>query len=311
MALTGFFSPTPNRFPVTGWWHQPDFRRALIASQVLALWWWGVGIILRELGVFVWADQEIFFRPVVDNFFHPYNVAVVMPPWMVVFLAPFRFVPLLASTLLQTALFFAIFTAVIFKFGGRMGATLIVLTSYIAMDAIIQMNLEWVVLLGLLVPLRWSAPMLAIKPHIAFGYYFGFPWRRWVPVAVVGAAVFLISLVVWWLWPLDFVAMLQVWEDHVTRVYNAAPSGWMTPFVSVPIGIALAIWAYRRQDPLLGIMSGVFITPYIAFYSLVIPFAMLAIRLPKIALVISVMIWVIIGGYGAYLIILYQQVAGG
>lgn len=310
MALTRFFSPTPNRFPVSGWWQQPSFRQALIASQVLALFWWGVGIILRELGVFVWADQEVFFRPVVDNFFNPYNVRVVMPPWMVVFLAPFRFVPLLVSTLLQTALLFTVLSAVIFKFGGRLSTVLLVLTSYVTMDAVIQMNLEWAVLLGLLVPLRWSAPMLAIKPHIAFGYYFGFPWRRWVPVAIVGVVFVLISLLVWRLWPLDYIETSRVAAQHVERVYNAAPYSWMTPFVSVPIGIALAIWAYRRQDPLLGIMSGVFITPYIAFYSLVIPFAMLAIRLPKIALVISVIIWVIIGGYGAYLIILYQQVSG-
>ena len=92
------------------------------------------------------------------------------PPWTAALLAPFGLLPLELSALLQIGLYFAILTGVIYKFGGSFKTVLIVFTSFMALDSAIELNVEWLVALGLLVPAALSGPLLLVKPQIALGY---------------------------------------------------------------------------------------------------------------------------------------------
>lgn len=97
--------------------------RALLYSQGFALLWWLAVLWLRTTGeAHIWVDQIINFRAGVDNFLDPFssNPRFVHAPWALVIFAPFRVLPLELSVLIQTSIFFAILTAIIFKFGGDM-----------------------------------------------------------------------------------------------------------------------------------------------------------------------------------------------
>ena len=66
--------------------------------------------------------------------------------------------------------------------------------------------------------------------------------------------------------------------------------------ISFGIGIALAWIAFRRRDPVLSILAWLFFVPYIKIYSLLLPLALLAVRWPRFALLVSAVMWIVYGG---------------
>jgi hypothetical protein len=272
---------------------------ALVASQVLALVWWGAALQIRaqELAP-VWIDQERIFMPAARQVTNPFQVGwYANPPWAALILAPFGLLPLPVATLLQQCLYFAILRAVIFKFGGGLKAALITLTSFIAFDTAIELNIDWLVAFALLIPPAWSGPLLLIKPQVAPGYWLSFKPRQWAYGGGVLLAALLVSLVIWPGWPLH---MRDQAAQITERSHNLAPMSVLPPVVSLAIGAAFAWRAVRRHDPIMGVLAGLFFVPYIAFYSLLIPFALAVIRWPRIGLLISLALWLIYGGVLGY-----------
>jgi hypothetical protein len=275
--------------------YSPALLQMLALSQVFAVLWWVIVLWLRTQGIEAWADQIGNFRAGVDHIANPYEIPrFVHPPWLLVIFVPFRLVPLELSTLLQSGLYFAMITAIIHKFGGGRRVLILVLSSYFGFDAILQLNVDWIVCIGLLVPVAFSGPFLLIKPQLALGYYLAFRWREWLKTGVITAGVIAISLLIWPGWPLEIVG--RVGGTSVEQFFNIAPLHLLPGPLSLIIGVPLAWWAFRRRDPALGIIAWLFFTPYITLYSLLMTFAMVAIRLPLLALVISPAMWFIYGG---------------
>jgi hypothetical protein len=273
--------------------------KALIVSQVFALVWWGIALQVRLHALApAWIDQENIFMPAARQVADPFQVGwYTNPPWAALLLAPFGVMPLSLSTLAQTALYFAILTALIFKFGGGLKAVLITLTSFVAFDAVIELNIDWLVALGLLVPPTWSGPLLLVKPQVAPGYWLSLKPRQLVYSVVFVLVVLLISLILWPGWP---QAMRDAVAPLTERSHNLAPMSLLPPIISVAIGGVLTWCAVKRHDPLIGILAGLFFVPYIALYSLLIPFALAAIRWPRVTLLVSIVMWLIYGGAISY-----------
>ncbi len=272
---------------------------ALLLSQAFALAWWGFALIIRahEL-VPVWIDQERIFRPATQQLADPFQVVFFAnAPWTPALLLPFSLLPLPLATLAQLCLYFAILTAVIFKFGGSLKTVLIALSSFVAFDAAVELNVEWLAALGLLVPQTWSGPLLLVKPQVALGYVLSFTRRQLVRSGAVVLAALLVSLVVWPGWPLR---MLDAAAPLAGRGYNVAPMAFLSVYISPLIGVVLAWRAVRRHDAIVGVLAGLFFVPYIAFYSLLIPFALAAVRWPRMALLVSVVMWLVYGGLLGY-----------
>lgn len=272
---------------------------ALLASQAFALMWWGVALQIRahELAP-VWIDQQRIFIPVARQLADPFQVVFFAnAPWTALLLIPFSLLPLPLAVLAQLCLYFAILTAVVFKFGGGLKTVLIVLTSFVAFDAAVELNVDWLVALGLLVPPTWSGPLLLVKPQVAPGYWLSFKGRQLLISGAVLLAVLLLSWVIWPGWPLQ---MREAAAPLTERAYNLAPMALLHPIISFVIGVALAWRTIKQHDPVLGILAGLFFVPYIAFYSLLIPLALAATRWPRMALLISVVMWVTYGGLLGY-----------
>lgn len=274
------------------------FALALALSLGLAIAWWLVALAFQaRTGVHVWADQRATFTRALHHLADPYALVWPYPPWAAALLAPFGLPPPDLSILLQFGLYFAVLTAVIFKFGGGLRAVLLALTSAIAFDTALEINIEWLPCLGLLLPPMWSGPLLLVKPQVAFGYVFSFRWPALWRAALVLLAVVAVSLLLWPGWPGRMLADVQAntLGDWGTRI-NIAPSRLLPAPLAWGLGLLLAWLAFRRQDPILGVLAGLCFVPYATLYGLLPAFALFAVRWPLPALVFSLALWVVYGG---------------
>lgn len=278
------------------WLRKPE-HQAFLFSQGLALLLWLVALYVRDLNIIpVWYDQENHLsNGITKHFFDPYVIRdYVYVPWLTVILLPFGLIPLSLSVLIQTSLMFGLLTAVIFKFGGSLKTVFVTLLSFMAFDAALEINVDWLIALALLVPETWSAPLLLIKPQNASGVLLSYKRRDFIRTIAVSIVIALGSFLVWGNWPIRMWKAIQTYT--LGRSFNLAPIVLLPLPVSLLIGLALAYIAWRRRDPALSILAWLFFVPYIPFYSLLIPFAMLSLRAPRVALVANIAMWLIYGG---------------
>lgn len=272
------------------------------------LLWYGAGLILSGGGrVEPWIDQTSTFLRAVDYLVQPNALdAFKNPPWTALYLIPFGLlarVSVPAALIAQMAIYWLALALVVVKFwrghGPGYRAFLIAMTSPFALDAALNLNIDWMVVVGLLVPAAYSAPLLLVKPQNAIGYLAALSWRELVRWTLVALIVVLASFLIWGPWPLVWLENSSV--RPVGTNVNFAPWYVASPLVTIPIGIVLAVIARRRRDGLLAILAGAFVVPYIAFYTLLLHFTLIAIRWPRAALVISLALWVVIGVFVANL----------
>ncbi len=276
---------------------QGDLGRALLLSQGIALIWWLAALWARGGGlpIPVWYDQQRTFSPALSHLADPYTIpGFVCPPWTAPLLAPFSLLPLPLAALAQLCVYFAALTGIVFKLGGSARIALLALTSFIAFDSALELNIDWLVCLGLLVPPAWSGPLLLVKPQDAMGYWLSLDGRDLRRAILVTLATLLTSLVLWGFWPGPMMDGIRTWT--LGRAYNLAPSALLPWPLAWGTGAALGIFARRRRDPVLGVLAWLFFVPYITLYSLLLPFTLAAVRWPRVAVVISAAMWLIYGG---------------
>jgi hypothetical protein len=150
----------------------------------------------------------------------------------------------------------------VYKFKGNKWSLIIALSSLLAVDTALEINIDWMVCIGLLVPAVWSAPFLMVKPQAAFGYVFSFNRRDFIRASIVGLVVILAAFLIWGNWPLDLWNNIQEYQTNV--LVNLAPKEILSLPIAFAIGIALGIYAFRKRDPILCTVAGVFFVPYTA-----------------------------------------------
>jgi hypothetical protein len=273
-----------------------SYNAALRMALAIAVLWWAVTVIFRAANLAtVWYDQGATFTQLGHHIDNPYQVSgFVNPPWAAILLAPFAFLPLPIAVLVQLCLYFVIMTAVIFKFGGNAKTVLLVLLSYIALDSALELNIDWLVCLGLLVLPSFSGPFLLIKPQDAFGYWLTLKWHDFIRAVAVLTGTIGVSLILWPNWPVKMIQAIQT--NTLGHFYNLAPAALMPWPIAIAIGLILSWFGFKRHDPFLAIWGWIFFAPYLTFYALLLPFALLAIRYPRFALLFSVTMWLIFGG---------------
>src|SRR5262249_32923785 len=152
-----------------------------------------------------------------------------------------------------------------------------------ALDATLELNIDWLVCIGLLVPPALSGPFLLIKPQDALGVWLTFRRKALFRAGFVCLVIFLISLLVWGWWPTQLLEALRLGR-YVG--FNLAPTSYLTVPISAAIGLFLAWWAFRRRDPIIAIFAWLFFVPYIGFYGLLLHFALLSVRFRRFALLL-------------------------
>jgi len=259
-----------------------------------AMLFWIIGLLVQDNGtLFIWGDQLWTFTSATSHLANPYGSAGFFNmPWAMLMLIPFDFMPLEIAALSQIILYFVLLALVAYKFGGGRFSLIIALSSALALDAALEINIDWIVCIGLLVPPIWSGPFLMVKPQTAFGYVFSFSRSNFIKATIVVLSTIIIAFILWGNWPLTLLENLQKYETNA--LVNLAPMSILPVWVSLIIGIALGVWAVRKHDAILCIIAGLFFVPYIAPSSLLVAFALMAIRWPYIVLFVNAVCWVIV-----------------
>lgn len=262
-------------------------KSALFVSQLIAvpLWLLIVGIGERY-DLTLWLDQVLVFRVATLDPLHPFVWGYTNPPWAALMLALFNPLPLPIAMLVQLCIYFAVIAVIVVKVGGGVRETALALTSFVAFNAALEMNVDWLALLGLLVPPRWSGPFLVIKPQVALGYVVTFTRREWVEFLAVTAIVVGFSFVIWGWWPAELHPE-AFWGGN----RGVTPMRWLGWPLSLSIGAVLLWRAWRRRDPVCAVLGWLFITPYLQSHSLLIHLALLSVRHWRLALLIYVCLW--------------------
>jgi hypothetical protein len=210
-----------------------------------------------------WTDA---FRPAVWDLLSgrdPYNGEFFNPPWTLILLAPFALLP-------ETVGAAAMFSAGVFAYGYlllRLGyrplATALFVFSPLTLMCYINGNIDWLALLGLVMPPWIGLFFLAIKPQITAGAIVFILYQAYRsgglrglvktagPVAVAGLA----SAVIW---P-GMIARAPALQD---ATWNASVFPGL-----LPLGVGLLVWVVRKGKLRHAAGSSVFVAPYLAPHS--------------------------------------------
>jgi hypothetical protein len=279
------------------WWEKVGGWETIRFALLMTLIFWifaafvAVPISLLDR---VWGVQKVAMMPsaTADD---PYQLFhFVFPIWVKYIMIPFSLLPIELAVLIQFALYNITLALIIRQYGGTMRTVRLVLTSYFMFQLSMEVNIDWIIYIGLLVPPAFSAPFLLTKPQIAFGVWFGYPIRQ-IIYALIGMIVFLlITYLLWGTWAADMWAAIQrtTLRENYIEAANIAPVVFLPLPLSLLIGVVLAFFSFRRKDPILGIFAWLFFVPYMPLYSLVLFYALLAVKSWRAGLVIWLAMWI-------------------
>ncbi len=206
------------------------------------------------------------FRPAAHEVFAlrtPYTVDFQNPPWALIPILPFALLP----PTVGRAAFLLVSLAGFTLFAYRMGARPLVLGLFLisppVLHSLINANIDWLALLGLLLPPQIGLLLVVIKPQIGMAvavFWLVEAWRTggfrevvrvfW-PLTTLTA----LSFVIFGLWPLTFRAALGLW-------WNA--SFWPA---SIPVGLALLAAAIRQRRLEYAMAASPCLSPYVLLHA--------------------------------------------
>src|SRR5215213_2517026 len=196
----------------------------------------------------------------------PFSVDIFFSaPWGLIPLIPFALFPEAvgrAMVLLAGICSFA-FTA--YRLGAKPPALIAFLLSPPVIHCLLNSNIEWLPLLGFIMPPQIGLFFVAIKPQIGIGvglFWLIEAWRRGgfrevIRVFWPVSLVLLISFFIYGLWPLRFSETLTL-----TRGYNA--SFWPS---SIPVGLTLLVASIHKRDINYAMASSPCLSPYVLFHA--------------------------------------------
>lgn len=274
-------------------------RQAGLATLALALFGvlaWQLALAAPEpLGI----DWRLTYRPAALALMsgaNPYDPAVApeapffAAPWGLLPLLPFAFLP---AEIGRGFIMFGgllVFAAVAYRLGASPGAMALFLLSPPVVHCIVNANIEWIPLAGLVLPPPVGLFFLAVKPQTGFavGVFWLFEaWRAGGPRRVLWTftpvtAALLLSFALYGLWPLRLGSALTF-----GHAFNA--SLWP---LSIPVGLALLVTAVQRRRVEWAMPASPCLSPYVLFHAWSVAVAAL-IRQPLQLLVAVASLWVV------------------
>lgn len=212
-------------------------------------------------------DWEETFYLVGQAVYHgksPYIVeGFLNPPWAALAVIPFAWLPEKigrAAFLVASLLAFGV---VAFKMGAKPFAFLAFLLSPPVIHCLLNANIDFLPLLGFVLPPPVGIFFVVIKPQV--GFCIAIFWvvqclraREWKNLFFLLAPLSVATL-------LSF-ALFGFWP---TRLLGSASFYWNSSFwpLSIPIGLALIVVAIRKKAVKPAMAASPFLSPYLAFHS--------------------------------------------
>ena len=213
-------------------------------------------------------DWRITFRPAALTILSgesPYGkVYVVHAPWALMMLIPFALLPEAVGRVMLIFCGLASYAYVAHRLGAKPIAVVFLLISPLVMHVLLNGNIDWLAILGFVLPPQIGLFFISIKPQVGIAvgpFWLIEAWRQggWKQVLrtfLPFTIVLLLSFAIFGLWPLD---ALRVTSDVS---FNA--SLWP---LSIPAGLALLVTAVRKRKIEYAMAASPCLSPYVLFYS--------------------------------------------
>lgn len=261
----------------------------IIAAQIFAVIWWSVSSLLAD-SVRLWGDQFDIFMKL--NPLSPYSTGgFINPPWAAVILEPFSMFPISVSVYIQLSIYFIAIALIVRKYGGSILSVVIVLSSFVAFDNAIELNVDWISCIGIIAPVWLGAIFLPIKPQLPMSYFLTLRLNQ---IIIATGSIICFSIVVmaiWGFWPNDVAYAIQ--HNIAGQWANIAPMYHIPVIMSVFIGITGIVYGMKKGDPVIIMISWIFFVPYIKLYSLLVYMALSSAKWPVATAIVSILMWII------------------
>lgn len=191
----------------------------------------------------------------------PFSVEIYYAaPWALVLLMPFAMMPYEIGRAGVFVLGLAAFAYVGYRMGARRWTMALFLCSAAVVGCLNNGNIEWMPLLGIVLPPQFGLILLAVKPQVGVGlafFWLFIIWKRdgflvtartFAPVTIL----MLISFAVYGPWPLRFGQTIAWSADNTSLGWYGMALGW-----------ALLARSIRKGDEGMALASGPLLSPYV------------------------------------------------
>jgi hypothetical protein len=193
----------------------------------------------------------------------PYvGTGFVNPPWALLPLLPF----VTDETAGRAGLFvlsLAGYALVAMRWDASPVALGLFLVSPTVLHTLLNGNVEWLVLLGLLLPPRWGLFWVLVKPQVGAGVALWWAvevwrddgWRRVVATVWPVTVALIVSVALFGLWPLRAAG-------HPGQWWNASLWPW-----GLPLGVGLLAYGVWKRDIRAALAAAPFCSPYVLLHA--------------------------------------------
>jgi hypothetical protein len=197
---------------------------------------------------------------------NPYQIdggGFLNAPWVLIPLIPLAFLPLNIGYGILTVAGLACFAYAAYKSGAKPITLAVFLLSPPVLHCLLQGNIDWMVLLGFVLPPQIGLLLITIKPQMGSvvvlfwlveAYRKG-GWRETVRVFWPVTIALGISFLIYGLWPLHF-------ERELTHWWNA--SLWPA---SIPVGLGLLVTSLRKRNVAYAMGASPCLSPYVLLHA--------------------------------------------
>jgi hypothetical protein len=237
------------------------------------------------------------YRPAALEMAHgrsPYNVSVFYAaPWSLIPLIPFALLPYEIGIAGVFLLGFLAFAYIPYKLGASRISTIIFLLSASVMGCLHDGNIEWMPLLGFVLPAPIGLIFAVIKPQVGIGiiiYWFVriFRTKGFWGIAKAFTPIAILTLLSFWMYGFWILGFQRTLEQSANSSFAYNTSIW-------PQGIFIGIWllykAIQKDEAKMAMAASPFLSPYVLQFTWVAILAGL-IQSPLELMVVSAALWI-------------------
>jgi hypothetical protein len=193
------------------------------------------------------------------------NAPFFAAPWGLLPLIPLAVLPLHVG---RALLIFISLVALAYsarKLGARPVALAAFLVAPPVVHCLLNANIEWIPLLGFVLPPQLGLFFIAVKPQTGFAVAIFWlieawrrgGWRKTLETFAPVTAALLLSFLFFGLWPFRFSGVLGIAES-----FNVSLWPW-----SIPVGLALMAAAFYKREIKYAMPASPCLSPYVLFHS--------------------------------------------
>lgn len=213
-------------------------------------------------------------------------------PWALLALIPLAVLPEALGRGLLFVISLGAFAYAAMRLGAKRISLAFLLLSPPVLHGLLNGNIDWIVVLGCVLPPPIGMFLIAVKRQIGIGVAIYWlveawrtgSWRSLVRLAAPIGAAYLLSFLIFGFWPATFASIAES-----SASWNAS----LWPY-SIPVGLALLIYALRQRNRRAAMASSPCLSPYVLFHSWAIVVIAIVNSEPETVAVV-VGLWILVG----------------